>query len=167
MASLVEPEIKEAPQEQVMVIWLYFGCMFAFMGGILSQIDRMCILLCMYTLLKLEGLILPRDAKIASKLQASKYHLDHLPDPILWDRVAHSRILKKYEREIHNILAEIGWIEGALISVASVQQFSNGRAKWSLEGVEKRVDYLPLYTLVFPLDANCLKDKVINVPRSF
>lgn len=46
MASLVEPEIKEAPQEQVMVIWLYFGWMFDFMWYILpdnyEEVNTMC-----------------------------------------------------------------------------------------------------------------------------
>ncbi len=167
MASLVEPEIKEAPQEQVMVIWLYFGCMFAFMGGILSHIDRMCILFCMPSLLNLEGLTLPKDAIRASKLESSQYILSGLPDTILWDKLGKRDILRKYGEEIDNLLAKIGWVEGAYISVANVQQLYRGRVKWSLDRVEKQTDYLPLYNLVFPLDADCLKSKVPRSPRSY
>lgn len=162
MASLVEPEIKEAPQEQVMVIWLYFGCMFAFMGGILSHIDRMCILSSM-NILEING---THIADI-SNLQGNLYAFSGNTSGIIWDKKSQLSYVLSHSSQMEQLLTQLGWVENAVISAARINT-RDKRISWALHNISdpqmgdkatfnaKR----PFLTLTFPILQNILNTRI-------
>ncbi len=162
MASLVEPEIKEAPQEQVMVIWLYFGWMFAFMGGILSQIDTMCILSSM-NILEING----TNLADISNLQGNLYAFSGNKSGIIWDIKSQLSYVLSHSSQMEQLLTQLGWVENAVIKAARINT-RDKRISWALQNIsdpqmgdkvtfnEKR----PFLTLTFPILQNILNARI-------
>jgi hypothetical protein len=128
---------------------------------ILAQIDRLCILAKMGTLLELPGV----QENGVDQLQVRAYLFNGNLEPRIFSTVQ-QKLFRPQLEYLDPVLREVGWMPGVVITLirSTVSRSEQvPRVKWALQqpwlthSDQKRFNGLqPLLNLLFPLDADIL-----------